>query len=74
MMPPKPSKRVVELLSLGWTSACDGLAALQWFTMKRRPNEGTSRFLDIYAGERHVQIYISPTGRSVRVYVDGNEA
>lgn len=70
---PKPSRRVSELIAIGWSSACDGLVALSWFTIQRRPKEGTSRFVDLYAGQRHVQIYISPTGRSVRVYVDGNE-
>lgn len=71
---PKPSRRVAELLAIGWTSACDGLAALSWFTMQRRPNEGVSRFIDVYAGERRFQVYISPAGRSVPVYVDGKEA
>lgn len=71
---PKPSKQVAKLIGLGWSSACDGLAALSWFEVRRRPNESLSRFIDIYAGDRKVQVYISPTGRSVRVFVDGQEA
>lgn len=73
-MKAKPSRRVSELIAVGWTSACDGLAALNWFAIKRRPNEGTYRVIDLYAGERRVEVYISPAGRSVRVYVDGKEA
>lgn len=73
-MKPVASERVTKALEAGWSSACNGLAALSWFTMRRRANEGGSMFIDVLAGERKVQIYVSPTGRSVRVYVDGKEA
>lgn len=73
-MKPKASKSVTDLLDIGWSPLCDGLvAATDWY-VERRPGEGKSHRLDIYAGERHIQICVSPTGRSVRVYVDGEEA
>ena len=71
---PEPSWRVANLLDMGWTSAANGLAAIQWWHVARRSTEGESQFLDLYAGDRHVQVYISPTGRAVRVYVDGQES
>lgn len=73
MSAPKPSKRVTDLLAIGWSPLCNGLVAASQWTMKRRPSEGPSHFLDIVAGERKIQVYISPTGRSVRVYVDHDE-
>jgi hypothetical protein len=71
---PKPSRKVTELLAIGWTPAAGGLVALSEFIIRRRPTEGISHFIDVFAGERHVQVYVSPSGRSVRVYVDGTEA
>lgn len=70
---PKPSKEVAELIGVGWPSACDGLAVLNTWKMERRPGEGPSHFIDIAAGKRRIQVYISPTGQSVRVYVDHDE-
>ncbi len=69
-----PSDRVIRLLGAGWSSACDGLVALAWSRQRRRPSEDEYRLLDLYAGERHVQMCISPAGRSVRIFVDGEEA
>ena len=71
---PKASERVIKALENGDTPACDGLVAISAHQVKRRPNEDYSRFLHVLAGERRVEIYLSPTGRSVRVYVDGKEA
>ncbi len=71
----RASDRVSQAINeAGWTPLCDGLAAVAWWTIKRRPNEGESRFVDVMAGDRKVQVYISPSGSSVRVYVDGKEA
>lgn len=71
----KASEQVTKALEREWwQSACDGSVAVSSWKIKRRPNEGESHFLDVLAGERKVQIYVSPTGRSVRVYVDGKEA
>lgn len=72
---PQPSEAVARALAREWWSpACDGLAAVTSWNVKRRPNERESRFLDVLAGDRKVQVYISPGGRSVRVFVDGTEA
>ena len=74
-MKPKASERVTNALSIeGTVPDCDGLVAISAHQVKRRPNEDYSRFLHVLAGERRVEIYLSPTGRSVRVYVDGKEA
>lgn len=72
---PKPSAQVAKALTIeGNYAACDGLVAICAHQVRRRPNEDVSRFLHILAGERRVEVYLSPTGRSVRVYVDGLEA
>lgn len=72
---PKPSAQVARALTIeGTVPACDGLVAISAHQVQRRPTEDYSRFLHILAGERRVEIYLSPTGRSVRVYVDGTEA
>lgn len=70
---PKQSRQVAERIAIGWTSLCAGMAAISTWRMERRPGEGHSQFIDIVAGHREVQVYISPTGRSVRVYVDHDE-
>ncbi len=72
---PEPSAKVAQLLQTEeWSPACIGLAAVADWRIRRRTNEHESHFLDVFAGKRHVQVCISPTGRSVRVYVDGHEA
>lgn len=71
---PQPSEKVLQALSAGATSFHGGLAAVHSWRYERRPNDRPSRFIDVYAGDRHVQVYVSPQGRSVRVFVDGTEA
>ncbi len=72
---PRPSAQVAKALSVeGTVSACDGLVAISAHSVQRRPTEGRSMFLHVLAGERRVEVYLSPAGRSVRVYVDGKEA
>lgn len=66
--------QVQRAIEAGWSPMCDDEAAVSWFTFARKEGTAPHRFIDVLAGERHVQISISPTGRSVRVYVDGNEA
>ena len=68
----KPHERVRSALAAGWSSACDGLAATTWFTYHsgRQRDREPYRVMNVRAGDRHVQISISPTGRSVQVYVD----
>lgn len=70
---PKPSARVAQVLEAGGTPALDGLVAIMGGKLPLYRGRGPHRFLDVWAGERHVQVYVSPTGRSVRVYVDGQE-
>lgn len=71
---PVASQRVREALNAGWTAACDGAVALMWSSMRRRANEDEHRFLDVRAGNRTIQVAVSPSGRKVRVFVDGVEA
>jgi len=69
----KASERVVRALEADWVPACDGLVALSANRARRSANEPEHTFLTVLAGERHIQVSLSPTGRSVRVYVDGAE-
>lgn len=67
------SEPVRRALEAGWTPA--GPAAVSWWTYRHRMRDaGPYHFVDVRAGERRVQISVSPTGRSVRVFVDGVEA
>lgn len=67
------SEGVRRCLEAGWTAV--GPAAVSWFTFRHRMRDaGPYHFVDVRAGERRVQISVSPTGRSVRVFVDGVEA
>lgn len=75
VMAAQPSETVTRSLEAGWTQACDGLAALSWCRFRYREHDhGPYRLLDVHVGERRIQVSISPTGRSVRVFVDGTEA
>lgn len=69
----RPHKRVAEAIAAGWSSACDGLAAVSWYRFHWHKGRGPHRVIDVRAGGRHVQITMSPRGRVVRVYVDGVE-
>lgn len=69
----KPSDRVRSALAAGWYSACDGLAAVTWHRFQPDKRQGEYRTLTIRAGEREIQVSISPSGRSTRIYVDGRE-
>lgn len=72
---PKPSKRVAEAIaSEQWDRVMDGLVAAHWFRFEHRPGRGPHRVLKMLVGEREIEIVVSPSGRSVRVFVDGNEA
>lgn len=70
---PKPSERVLQAIEAGGTPACDGLAAVSAWRFQFRKGRGDYRNLDVRAGNRSVQVSISPSGRSVRVFVDGLE-
>lgn len=70
----RASERVMmAVLEAGWDSACDGLAAVMWHRFEFRKGRGDHRTLHVLAGDREVQVGISPSGRSVRVFVDGEE-
>jgi hypothetical protein len=72
---PKPSERVAKALATDqWDAVMDGLVAAHWFRFEHRPGRGPHRVLKMLVGERDIEVVVSPTGRSVRVYVDGNEA
>jgi len=71
----QPSFRVHRAIEKAdWTPAADGLAALMWHRFEFRKGRGDYRTVHLLAGEREVQVSISPSGRSVRVFVDGVEA
>jgi hypothetical protein len=57
---------------LGWTSAAGGKLALADFAFEHRG--GTYHQLNIQSEGRKIEVTVSPTGRSVRVFVDGVEA
>lgn len=65
------SKRVQQALDAGASPVADGLAAVHWFRFQPRPDGGRYHVVNVDAGNRHVEVTISPTGRSVHVYVDG---
>jgi hypothetical protein len=69
----RPHRDVAAAVAAGWSAACDGLAAVSWFRFNARKGRGPHRTLDVRAGDRRVQIGISPRGRVVRVFVDGTE-
>lgn len=71
---PKPSAKVAKAITeADWDPICDGLAAAYWFKFETRPGRGPHRVLKVLAGEREVEVCISPTGQSVRVFVDHDE-
>jgi hypothetical protein len=49
------------------TKLSENLGIMWWSSYGDSGREG----LNVYAGKRTVEVYISPTGRSVVVYVDG---
>lgn len=70
---PRPSPAVEQALEAGWAPTCDGAVALCEFHYARDVGGPEHRFLDVRAGERRIQVAVSPAGRSVRIYVDGTE-
>lgn len=71
---PAASEAVSRAIEAGATAVADGAAAVSWYRFRARPTDpGDYRTVDLRAGDRHVQISISPTGRRVHVFVDGTE-
>ena len=63
--------QISRALGAGWTPVGD-FGAATWFTFDAGAR-GTYQQMIVLAGERRVEISVSPTGRSVQVYVDGKK-
>lgn len=63
--------QISRALGAGWTPVGD-FGAATWFTFDTGAR-GTYQQMIVLAGERRVEISVSPTGRSVQVYVDGKK-
>lgn len=66
-------QRIRTLWKIGATQV-GSRGAVRWFTYEPRAGLGAYEVIDLDVGDRHVQVSVSPTGRSVRVFVDGTEA
>lgn len=67
-------ERFAQLMEAGWTSACEGRIALSTYAVEWYKGRGKHHTLQVeIEGGRTVEVSISPTGRSVRIYVDGEE-
>ena len=66
----EPSADVAQAQRCGWTRILGGDGAAQWFTFNRGPR-GVYKQMIVLVGDRRIEIIVSPTGRSVQVYVDG---
>lgn len=72
---PKPSERVAKAITTDqWDPVMDGLVAAHWFRFEHRPGRGPCRVLKMLVGQREIEVVVSPSGRSVRVFVDRKEA
>lgn len=71
MTVPKPTERVRNALNADYHGLFDGAGAVTWFRFSHRG--GTYRTAKLLAGDREVEVSMSPKGRSVRVWVDGTE-
>lgn len=65
------SERVANAIEAGYAPV--GPAAVSWFEYEARPGRGPHAQVNLVAGDRKVEVSVSPTGRSVRVWVDGEE-
>lgn len=62
--------QISRALGAGWTPVGD-FGVTTWFTFDT--GRGTCRQMIVLVGERRIEISVSPTGRSVQVYVDGKK-
>lgn len=71
---PQPGEHERRLIDeLQWTKV--GPAAIAGWLFEHRPRDsGPYAIIDLHVGGRKVQVVVSPTGRSTRIYVDGVEA
>jgi hypothetical protein len=68
---PVPSKAVTLALRAGYISLCSGAVAVSW--LKFLSGRKVYRQAIMLAGDRRVEVSVSPAGRSVRIWVDGVE-
>lgn len=68
----KVGEQVQRALKIGYTSVCADMAAVSWSSFDMG-SKGVYREIRLLAGEREIEVTISPKGHSVRVFVDGNE-
>jgi hypothetical protein len=68
---PLQSKAVTSALRAGYTSLCNGAVAVSW--LKLISGRKVYRQVIMLAGDRRVEVSVSPAGRSVRIWVDGVE-
>ena len=62
---------VQKAVDAGWTPVLDGDGAVAWFTHDLHGGKGRYKVLDVLVKEHQIQVSVSPTGRSVQIYVDG---
>jgi hypothetical protein len=65
------SDQVQRALEADWSPLCNGTIAACQFSVEQRGRR--YHIAQLRAGEHHIQITVSSTGRSVRVHVDGQE-
>ena len=70
---PDASQRVKNAIEAGDSPLLWGFAAAHQFSMEWRKGRGKHRTFVLYAGDREVHVHVSPSGRKVRVFVDGQE-
>lgn len=66
-------ERTDRAVEAGATPLVEGALAISWWSFTPDERRGKYDFLDVYAGDRKVQICVSPARRSIRVFVDGDE-
>jgi hypothetical protein len=72
--PIKASERVRKALEADWTPLAGGAVAVCHFHVHRREGDKAPYHLvQLRAGDLSLQITVSPTGRSVRLHVNGDE-
>jgi hypothetical protein len=67
------SDKVKNAIEHGDSSLCDGFIAAHWYTFDIKQDGRPYRVIHLKAGDRDIEINVSPAGRSVRVFVDRTE-
>lgn len=72
--PIKASEPVRKALEADWTPLAGGAVAASQFAIRRREGDPAPYLIvQLRAGDLNLQITVSPTGRSVRLHVNGSE-